>query len=192
MGGEKSTPPLDGSGPRNPMSHAPAVRHVNISGIVGCPTGTTSTPIRAPSVRAMSRRMIPTEAPFSSPVRGSFVYITECTPTRILPACTRSATRGSGTCCAFFMYASTYSDVHREPTRARMLVRDALTAISTCCPCDRIPRSAAVDALGRSPEQKYVLTPKQIFWRHWWRYRPNEFPTVKDAKPNSAHRSLQS
>jgi hypothetical protein len=31
----------------NPVSHAPVVRHVNISGIVGCPTGTTSAPIRA-------------------------------------------------------------------------------------------------------------------------------------------------
>src|SRR5713101_4135031 len=100
MGGEKSTPARDRSGPMNPMSQAPAVRHVNISGIVGCPTGKTSTPIRVPSVRAMSRRMIPVEAPFSSPVRGSFVYIIECIPTRILPACTRSATRGSGTCCA--------------------------------------------------------------------------------------------
>ena len=48
----------------------------------------------------MSRRMIPVDAAFSSPVRESIVYITECTATRILPACTRSATRGSGLCCA--------------------------------------------------------------------------------------------
>ena len=43
---------------------------------------------------------MPVEAAFSAPVWGSFVYITECIPTRILPACTRSAIRGSGTCCA--------------------------------------------------------------------------------------------
>src|SRR5262245_10052533 len=98
MGGEKSTPVRDGSGPMNPMSHAPALRHVNISGMVGCPTGKISAPIRAPRVRAMSRRMIPTEAPFGSP--ASIVYMTECTPTRILPAFARSATRASETCCA--------------------------------------------------------------------------------------------
>src|SRR5262245_43382338 len=100
MGGEKSTPVRDGSGPMNPMSHAPALRQVNISGMVGCPTGKISAPIRAPRARAMSRRMIPTEAPFGSPVRGSVVYMTECTPTRILPAFRRSATRASETCCA--------------------------------------------------------------------------------------------
>src|SRR5262249_29221001 len=84
--------------PMNPMSHAPALRHVNISGMVGCPTGKISAPIRAPRARAMSRRMIPTEAPFGSP--ASIVYMTECTPTRILPAFARSATRASETCCA--------------------------------------------------------------------------------------------
>src|SRR5262249_52549688 len=31
---------------------------------------------------------------------GILVYIIECMPTRILPACTRSATRGSATCSA--------------------------------------------------------------------------------------------
>src|SRR5262245_50321708 len=100
MGGEKSTPVRDGSGPMNPMSHAPALRQVSISGMVGCPTGKISAPIRAPRARAMSRSMIPTEAPFASPVRGSVVYMTECTPTRILPAFTRSSTRASETCCA--------------------------------------------------------------------------------------------
>src|SRR5262245_33279187 len=98
MGGEKSTPVRDGSGPMNPISHAPALRQVNISGMVGCPTGKISAPIRAPRARAMSRRMIPTEAPFGSP--ASIVYMTECTPTRILPAFARSATRASETCCA--------------------------------------------------------------------------------------------
>ena len=83
-----------------PTSHVPSVRHVNISGIVGCPTGTTATPIRAASARATSRRMIPVEAAFSAPVWASFVYMMECIPTRILPACTRSAIRGSDTGCA--------------------------------------------------------------------------------------------
>ena len=89
----------------------------------------------APRLRAAIRHgagldMIPVEAAIGSPVRGSFVYMTECTPTRILPARTRSATRGSGACCAaarqanvavnatarssFFMYAS------RVPERTAM------------------------------------------------------------------------
>src|SRR5215475_13671172 len=84
MGGEKSTPARDGSGPMNPASHSPAVRHVNISGIVGCQTGNTSTPICAPSMRAISRKMIPVETALSSPVRKSFVY-KECRPEFCLP-----------------------------------------------------------------------------------------------------------
>src|SRR5215471_966347 len=44
--------------------------------------------------------MIPTPSPLVSPVCGSFLYMTEWTPTLILRACTRSATRGSGSCCA--------------------------------------------------------------------------------------------
>ena len=38
--------------------------------------------------------------------------------------------------------------------------------------------NAAVDALGRPKDQKYVLTRRQIFFRHIFRYRPNEFQTV--------------
>src|ERR1043166_2926023 len=106
MGGVYSTPVRDRSGPMNPMSQAPAVTHVNISGTVGCPMGKTSTPIRVPNVRAMSRRMIPVEAGFSSPVRASVEYMIECTPTRILPAWTRSAMRGSGPCCASLRLAN--------------------------------------------------------------------------------------
>jgi hypothetical protein len=41
--------------------------------------------------------------------------------------------------------------------------------------------NAAVDALGRPADQKYVLKPWQIWFRHWWRFRPNEFPTVGDV-----------
>jgi hypothetical protein len=42
--------------------------------------------------------------------------------------------------------------------------------------------NAAVDALGRPIEQKYVLKPWQIWLRHWLRFQPNEFPTIGDAK----------
>jgi len=41
--------------------------------------------------------------------------------------------------------------------------------------------NAAVDALGRPREQKYVLRPWQVFFRHLWRFRPNEFPTVEQS-----------
>jgi|SRR5215831_1221287 len=43
------------------------------SRIVGCQTGNTSTPIRAPSMRVISRKMILVETALSSPVRQSFV-----------------------------------------------------------------------------------------------------------------------
>jgi hypothetical protein len=38
--------------------------------------------------------------------------------------------------------------------------------------------NAAVDALGRPKDQKYVLAPWQVFLRHVLRFRPNEFPTA--------------
>jgi len=38
--------------------------------------------------------------------------------------------------------------------------------------------NAAVDALGRPKEQKYLLKWWQVMIRHIWRFRPNEFPTV--------------
>ena len=37
--------------------------------------------------------------------------------------------------------------------------------------------NSAVDALGRPPGQKYVLTPSQRRMRHWREFRPNQFPT---------------
>ena len=42
--------------------------------------------------------------------------------------------------------------------------------------------NAAVDALGRPPEQKYVLKPWQRRIRHWYPFRPNEFPTIENIK----------
>jgi hypothetical protein len=41
--------------------------------------------------------------------------------------------------------------------------------------------NAAVDALGRPIDQKYVLRWWQIWLRHWLRFRPNEFRTIKDV-----------
>lgn len=41
--------------------------------------------------------------------------------------------------------------------------------------------NAAVDALGRPPGQKYDLEPWQVYARHWWPFRANEFPTLADA-----------
>ena len=38
--------------------------------------------------------------------------------------------------------------------------------------------NAAVDAMGRPKEQKYQLDRWQSLFRHWVRFRPNEFPTV--------------
>jgi len=38
--------------------------------------------------------------------------------------------------------------------------------------------NAAVDALGRPPDQKYKMTECQTFWRHWFRYQPTDFPEV--------------
>ncbi len=38
--------------------------------------------------------------------------------------------------------------------------------------------NAAIDALGRSPEQKYKLGFWQALLRHWFRFQPNEFPIV--------------
>ncbi len=46
--------------------------------------------------------------------------------------------------------------------------------------------NAAVDALGRPPGQKYVLKTWQRWLRHWYPFRPNQFPTEEDARPRAA------
>jgi hypothetical protein len=48
---------------------------------------------------------------------------------------------------------------------------------------DALAFNRAVDAMGRPKEQKYRLEPWQIFFRHWRRFRPNEFPEVGDVRP---------
>jgi hypothetical protein len=47
--------------------------------------------------------------------------------------------------------------------------------------------NTAVDAMGRPKEQKYVLSPWQIFVRHIWRFRPNEFPTEEEKSAATSH-----
>jgi hypothetical protein len=42
--------------------------------------------------------------------------------------------------------------------------------------------NAAVDALGRPLGQKYVLAWWQRLIRHWWRFQPNQFPTIDELK----------
>jgi hypothetical protein len=40
----------------------------------------------------------------------------------------------------------------------------------------------AIDAMGWAKGQKYVLTPQQMIWRHWWPYKANEFQTIEDLE----------
>ena len=46
--------------------------------------------------------------------------------------------------------------------------------------------NAVVDALGRPKDQKYILAPWQSFFRHWWRFRPDDFQTVKSSASATA------
>jgi hypothetical protein len=42
--------------------------------------------------------------------------------------------------------------------------------------------NAAVDALGRPPDQKYKVTWWESLWRHWFRYQANEFPEIGKSR----------
>jgi hypothetical protein len=54
---------------------------------------------------------------------------------------------------------------------------------------DALAFNRAVDAMGRPPGQKYFLKNWQVALRNWWRFRPNEFPTLDDIAKAKASAS---
>ena len=78
--------------PEKPHVASTALEASHHFGGVGCSMSRASTPIRAANSRATSAH-----TPFNSPVTGSLVYWGGNSASRTLPACTRSATRESGT-----------------------------------------------------------------------------------------------
>jgi hypothetical protein len=92
-GCEKSTSAArDGSIPTITRSHSAVLTHSTALGGVGRPTSCAATPRRLASPRAISMDTIPAANARSSPVAGSSAYCGGNSATRILPACTRSAT----------------------------------------------------------------------------------------------------
>jgi hypothetical protein len=69
-------------------------------------------------------------------------------------------------------------DLKEEPDHLRAaLTRMYSDEPPTMHAVNSIAFNAAVDAMGRPPEQKYLLQPWQILLRHWWPFRANEFST---------------
>src|SRR5260370_32097337 len=84
--------------PRNATSQPPCLRASTVFIGVGNAIKEASIPSRAASARAISMAMTPVPTPRSAPDAGSLAYCGRNSARRILPDCTRSATRGSAGC----------------------------------------------------------------------------------------------